>query len=116
MSGESIPAEIVQFITEKIDSVAQLEALLLLRDQPDERWSVQALARRLYIDETQTAELLTRLELHASFLTASLPPVNTVPVHSSFGGSWTVWRRYTRGFVSFLLILAAIGEKNRKKK
>ena len=58
MSSEFIPVDIAQFIIEKIDSVAQLEALLLLRNSPGEQWSVQALARRLYIEEKQTAELL----------------------------------------------------------
>jgi hypothetical protein len=36
MSSEFIPEEIAQFILEKIDSVVQLEALLLLRDYPKE--------------------------------------------------------------------------------
>jgi hypothetical protein len=61
MTGQFIPDDIAQFILEKIDSVAQLEALLLLRSRPEDKWSVQALACRLYIDETQTAGLLTYL-------------------------------------------------------
>lgn len=58
MSGPFIPDNVAQFIVEKIDSVAQLEALLLLRHNPEEQWCVRVLARRLYIDEKQTAELL----------------------------------------------------------
>ncbi len=60
MNGQYIPDSIAQFIIEKIHSVAQLEALLLLRS-PEERWTVQALARRLYITEEETAELLSYL-------------------------------------------------------
>jgi hypothetical protein len=61
MSGEFIPNDIAQFILAKIDSVAQLEALMLLRDNPNGNWSAQALAKRLYISEQQTAELLSHL-------------------------------------------------------
>lgn len=64
MTREFIPADITQFIIEKIDSVAQLEALLLLRSSPEEKWSVRALSRRLYIDEKETDEVLARLQMH----------------------------------------------------
>jgi hypothetical protein len=50
MTREFIPADITEFIIEKIDSVAQLEALLLLRNSPEEKWSVHVLSKRLYID------------------------------------------------------------------
>lgn len=76
MSGEFIPDAIAQFILEKIDSVAQLEALVLLRDNPKENWSAQALANRLYISEQQTAELVIRLCAHGFVIaTASEPPL-----------------------------------------
>ncbi len=47
MSGSFIPDDVARFIVEKIDSVAQLETLLLLRRSPEEQWSVQALASRV---------------------------------------------------------------------
>lgn len=53
-----IPDAIARFVVEKVDSVAQLEALLILRNGPEEQWSVQAMAKRLYIDEEQTVKLL----------------------------------------------------------
>jgi len=61
MGGEFIPEQVAQFIVEKIDSVAELEALLLLRSSPEQRWTVETLARRLYIDVKQTAALLIDL-------------------------------------------------------
>jgi hypothetical protein len=61
MSDQVIPNDINQFIIEKIESVAQLEALLLLRNNPEKGWSVRALAARLYISDEQTAELLLAL-------------------------------------------------------
>jgi hypothetical protein len=56
-----IPDDVARFILEKIDSIAQLEGLLLLRKNPDQQWSPQNLAARLYIDEKQTAQLLSDL-------------------------------------------------------
>jgi hypothetical protein len=56
-----IPEDVAQFIIEKIDSVAQLEALLLLRDNPQQQWDVAAVAKRLYIDDEQAGKVLARL-------------------------------------------------------
>lgn len=61
MTEQFIPEDVQRFVLEKIDSVAQLEALLLLRGNPDRDWAARALAARLYIGEEQTAELLLAL-------------------------------------------------------
>ena len=68
MVDDLIPAEVQQFILKSIDSIAQLEALLLLRGQPQEIWSISAVAQRLYITEQETSILLARL--HAEGLIA----------------------------------------------
>ena len=44
-----IPSDIQQFILDRIDSIAQLEALLLLRESPDTWWDEDRIAERLYI-------------------------------------------------------------------
>ena len=44
-----IPPDIQQFIHDRIDSIAQMEALLLLRGSPDTWWDVATIAERLYI-------------------------------------------------------------------
>lgn len=62
MNRDSIPNDVKQFILERIESVAYLEALLLLRSKPEALWSSGAVANRLYIDQKQTAELLARLD------------------------------------------------------
>ena len=62
MNRDSIPNDLRQFILERIESVAYLEALLLLRSKPDAPWTYEAVANRLYIDQKQTAELLARLD------------------------------------------------------
>jgi hypothetical protein len=38
-----------------------MEALLLFRNESQEAWTVESLARRLYIDENQTAAIVNRL-------------------------------------------------------
>jgi hypothetical protein len=59
-----IPTEIAQFIFDNIESVAHLEALLLMRSNPSEKWTVRALAARLYITEQQATEVFVRLWTH----------------------------------------------------
>ncbi|HYJ17186.1 MAG TPA: hypothetical protein VE170_16965 [Candidatus Limnocylindria bacterium] len=61
MTDKIIPEEVKQFIFEKIDSVAEMEALLLLRSNPEASWSIASLAKRLYIDEGQTAKIVDHL-------------------------------------------------------
>jgi len=61
MSSEFIAEDLARFIVERIDSVAQLEALLLLRANPAQHWTIASLAKRLYISESQTAEVIRRL-------------------------------------------------------
>jgi hypothetical protein len=56
-----IPEDVAQFITNQIDSIAQLEALLLLRREPHGIWSASTLAERLYITEKQTLDALEQL-------------------------------------------------------
>jgi hypothetical protein len=61
MVDELIPADLRDFILRHIDSVAQWEALLLLRANPAEAWDVGKVARRLYASDKDIAVLLTRL-------------------------------------------------------
>ena len=61
MPDEVIPADVQDFIVRHIHSIAQLEALLLLRAKHAEPWDVPAIAGRLYTSEKETAELLSQL-------------------------------------------------------
>lgn len=67
MADELIPAEVRDFVIRYIHSIAQLEALLLLRGSPQEKWAAGAIARRLYTSEKETEELLAQL-CEATFL------------------------------------------------
>jgi hypothetical protein len=61
MAEFRIPEDVARFVLEQIDSVAQLEALLLLRNDRDKVWNAPALAARLYIGEEETAHMLALL-------------------------------------------------------
>jgi hypothetical protein len=61
MADDLIPSDVKQFIVDKIDSVAELEGLLLLRRDPKTEWGVEQLAQRLYINRQQTEIILSRL-------------------------------------------------------
>ena len=60
MISHPIPDDVRQFILDKIDSVAQLEALLLLRANPSDDWDAGAVAKRLYVDDSQARTALSR--------------------------------------------------------
>lgn len=67
-----------QFIVCNIDSVAQLEALLLLRANAGQVWQPEAVARRLYIQPVTAAALLRGLhERELIMLAEPEPPGET---------------------------------------
>ena len=61
MTEDPIADDVRQFILENVDSVAHLEALLLLYHNPETGLSIDEIAGRLYIDRQQAEEILTRL-------------------------------------------------------
>lgn len=65
-----IPEGIQRFIFQKINSVAQLEALLLFHADPQLEGRVSIIARRLYISDQEVAEILQHL-LMKGFLAVS---------------------------------------------
>ncbi|MCU1287958.1 MAG: hypothetical protein JWN60_187 [Acidobacteria bacterium] len=61
MAVELVPDDVRQFIIDKIDSVAELEGLLLLSRNPETNWTLEALAQRLYTSQQQTEDVLSHL-------------------------------------------------------
>lgn len=61
MADDVIPDDVRDFILRHIDSIAQLEALLLLRANKSERWDVARIAARLYVGEDEIRDMLTQL-------------------------------------------------------
>ena len=56
-----IPENVRRFLSERIHSVAQLEALLLLRDAPERQWSAAELGKALYASPDTIAQQLDHL-------------------------------------------------------
>ena len=61
MVDDPVPGNLRDFIVRYIDSIAQLEALLLLRANPADEWTPAEVAARLYTSEQDAAEVLARL-------------------------------------------------------
>jgi hypothetical protein len=61
MSNEPVPDDVRDLILRHIDSVAQLEALLLLRAHPADTWPAGSIAGRLYAPEGEIVRALARL-------------------------------------------------------
>jgi hypothetical protein len=56
-----LPQDLRRFILTSIPSVPYLEAVLLLRAEPERSWSPADAARRLYLPESRATELLAEL-------------------------------------------------------
>jgi len=61
LADDLISEDLRDFILRHIDSIAQLEALLLLRRNPNETWTAGAAAKRLYLSESEAANVLEHL-------------------------------------------------------
>jgi hypothetical protein len=61
MSDEQVPEDVREFILRYINSIAQLEALLLLWRDPNATWEIASLAKRLYASEGETSEALAQM-------------------------------------------------------
>lgn len=61
MTYQDLPDDVRRFILTSVPSVPYLEAVLLLRGQPDLAWTAAAVARRLYLADAVAAELLRAL-------------------------------------------------------
>jgi hypothetical protein len=60
--SDEFPVELRQFIAQNIESLAQLEALLLLRSDPQRAWGPAELAQQLYITPEMCQALLADLQ------------------------------------------------------
>lgn len=62
MTAEEIPEPVRRLIAESIDSIPELEAVLLLREYREREWSAADAGARLYVSRTVAAHILTVLE------------------------------------------------------
>jgi hypothetical protein len=61
MTAPAISPRVLSFIAEKIDTVAELETLLIMSDDPQRLWSESAIAARLYTSPLNAMAALTSL-------------------------------------------------------
>ena len=61
---EEFPADVRQFLAEHIDSVAQLEVLLLLKGDRERQWSADEVGKAVYSAPEMVAQLLSELQRH----------------------------------------------------
>jgi hypothetical protein len=61
MAQPAVPERVRRLILESIDSVAELEALLLLRETAGQPWTADAASARLYVSRTVAAYSLAAL-------------------------------------------------------
>jgi predicted ArsR family transcriptional regulator len=71
--SNDIPAPVRNFLVQRIDSVVQLELLLLLYGNTNRCWSADEVAKELRIESTASQEQLDRLRSHGL---AELSPMN----------------------------------------
>jgi hypothetical protein len=60
--ASDFPAQVEQFIVQYIESLAQLEGLLLMRQDRQRSWDAEELAKALYTSPETCATLLAELE------------------------------------------------------
>ncbi len=62
MDPADLPDDVLRFIADHIDSVPQLEALLLMWDTAPQAWNADDLARRIYVPPGSAASILQDLQ------------------------------------------------------
>ena len=72
--SDEFPAEIAQFIDQHIESLAQLEVLLLLREEPQRAWKTAEIAKALYITTEMADPLLA--DMGRRGFASVLPPAS----------------------------------------
>jgi uncharacterized protein DUF5985 len=123
MPGESISATVKRLIAESIDSVPELETILLLRETRDHDWTVAEAGERLYVSKTVAAHVLATLADKGFFvsdgeryLSFFVEAVNRVALALSEHPNEGAPIFYGVRLLAYLLILLAVVDKNRAER
>jgi hypothetical protein len=73
-SGNGIPAQVLRFLEGNIDTVPQLETLLMMSEEPDRSWLIADVAARNYIPEQRATETLNALQRRGLVSSVDSPP------------------------------------------
>lgn len=68
MSDDQIPDAVRRLIADRIDSVPELEALLLFRENRNHEWSAEEAGKRLYVSTLVAAHILGVLSERGLFV------------------------------------------------
>ena len=94
MAANRIPEAVRQLIADSIDSIAELEAILLLRRERDRFWSVEEAGRRLYVSEVVAGHVLSVLTERGFF------DVFPADDDTKFAGTWGNYPWFDDGIVA----------------
>ncbi len=72
--GNEIPVHVLRFLEENIDTVPQLETLLMMSEAPDRSWLVADVASRNYISEQRATDTLNVLQRRGLVSSDESPP------------------------------------------
>ena len=64
MARAEIPAAVLEFVVKRIDTVTELETLLIMSAEESRRWSVDEIAARIYVAKPSAEAVLHALERH----------------------------------------------------
>lgn len=67
MTRENVPESVRRLIAESIDSIVELEAILLLRAHANQDWDAEQAGARLYVSVTVAAHILDALARRGFF-------------------------------------------------
>jgi DNA-binding MarR family transcriptional regulator len=73
-SGNAIPAHVLRFLEENIDTVPQLETLLMMSVEADRSWLIADIASRNYIAEQRATATLNALLRRGLVTSEESPP------------------------------------------
>ena len=71
---QDIPAHVLRFVAENIDTVPELETLLMMSQAPQRSWLVADVASRNYITEQSAALILSALQRRGLVAGEDSPP------------------------------------------
>lgn len=74
MTGAAISQQVLQFVAEQIDTVPQLECLLLLYQHRSRIWIAEEVAARIYISPQVAREILETLHRRGLIAAEGDPP------------------------------------------
>lgn len=75
MTAPAIPPNVLQFVTENIDTVPELETLLLLREGETRAWSEDEVAARVYVSRAAARGILEALRRKHLVVAQGEPPL-----------------------------------------